>query len=63
MIELNDCKSCADRILSKLIDVESRGLRDSLGDKDYPKARRWAKQLAKTLVMFHKEMEARDEGN
>jgi hypothetical protein len=57
--KLYDAKAGADRILAKLIERESQGIRDALGAKDYEKAGRWAKKMADTLKMLNRELEAR----
>lgn len=59
MATLNDAKTMADRILVRLLKNETEGLTDALDCGDYPKARRWAKQLEGTLKSINKELEAR----
>lgn len=56
-----ESKQAADRVLAKLVKMESEGLRDALGAGDYSRVRIWSKQLAKTLNLVNSEMEARGE--
>lgn len=57
--ETQTSRDITDRVFTTLLERDVNALKQALADKDYPKARRWAKELAKTVHNLNINLEAR----
>ena len=57
--ETETSRNITDRVFTHLLGRDVDALKQALAAKDYPKARRWAKELAKTVRHLNANLEAR----